>query len=103
MRIIGSAMSRCFCVAAAMSLGVPAIAQAPSGGAAIASPATDAELEQARGGLVWAVVLVGLRAGQVTIRVCGSRSGSCVRGAAAVFTSARAARQWACRRHRRFC
>lgn len=103
MTIVGSTISRRLCLVAAMCLATPAIAQAPPVEATVASPATDAELEQARGGLVWAVVLVGLRAGQVAIRICGSRADSCVRGAAAVFTSAAAARQWACRRYGRFC
>ena len=66
-------------------------------------PATDEELQQAQGGLVWVLVYYGAVGTTVVLRACAPRVNSCVRGAAAVFTSARAARNYACRRWGRLC
>lgn len=82
---------------------IQAVAPTPSV-AEGADQVTDADLEAARGGLVWVVVIAaGARAASVVIRTCGSRVDSCARGAAHVFTSAAAARRYACSRWGRFC
>lgn len=102
-----SLIGRGLTVAAALAFATPGVAQ-PTAVAEALSPAeaelaTDEELQQARGGWVWVVVIAGARASQIAIRMCASKTDSCARGAAAVFTSASAARRWVCNRYGRFC
>jgi hypothetical protein len=98
-------------LAMAMVLAGPARAQTATGpeqpisaeAAPASQAASDTDLEGARGGWVWVVIGLGASASIFVVRQCASRADSCARGALAVFTTAKLARRWVCRRTGRLC
>lgn len=62
------------------------------------APATQAELDEARGGYFWVV-----GAGGTAIRLCTQNYRACQSGALFVANSLISAKRWACAKYRRFC
>lgn len=62
------------------------------------APATQAELEEARGGYFWVV-----GAGGTAIRLCLSNSKACQATGVFVAKSLASAKSWTCKKYRRFC